>query len=231
MGVYKKRPNTRGGLVDYETTSNAGSAYIGKHSNKKDRTMSAQSRTMKLTSNAKTFYPEQYFKRVGYQQSDAGSRVDALGQRVRDRFNEELAMEEPQKKSGGLHHRTLKQLQSNKLRMTQQSATGGSRRSNGDIWSASRHSLVQTSFKNQNDMRYSTIERDVQDKDSVITRDVLKKFNEIQGASAARGDELVEGADVQLGDNGEDFERADEVYDLEQVGDAAEEEKDEVRSL
>ena len=36
--------------------------------------------------------------------------MDALGQRVRDRFNEEIAADEKAKTSGGLHHRTLKQL-------------------------------------------------------------------------------------------------------------------------
>jgi len=103
-----KRPNTRGGLVDYDAVSNTSHAYVGKHSKKKERQMSAQNRTLKLAPNSKTFYPEQYFKRVGYQASDAGSRVDALGQRVRDRFNEELDFDEPKKSTGGLHHRTLK---------------------------------------------------------------------------------------------------------------------------
>ena len=136
-GVEMKRPNTRGGLVDYDAVSNTSHAYVGKHSKKKDRGMSAQHRTLKLAANSKTYYPEQYFKRVGYQPSDAGSRVDALGQRVRDRFNEELDFDEPKKSTGGLHHRTLKQLQS-RHREGQQSAAGGSRRSQGDIWSANR---------------------------------------------------------------------------------------------
>lgn len=75
--------------------------------------MSAQSRTIKLTPNAKSYYPEDYYKRVGYQKSEASSnaRVDALGQRVRDRFNEEATADYmKQRPSGGLHHRTLKQL-------------------------------------------------------------------------------------------------------------------------
>ncbi len=57
--------------------------------------MSAQSKTIKLTPNARTYYPDDYFKRVGYQKSEAGSRarVDALGQRVRDRFNEDSVSE------------------------------------------------------------------------------------------------------------------------------------------
>jgi len=58
--------------------------------------MSAQSKTIKLTPGARTFYPDGYYKRVGYQKSDAASshaRVDALGQRVRDRFNEDAGSE------------------------------------------------------------------------------------------------------------------------------------------
>ena len=73
--------------------------------------MSAQSKTIKLTPNARTFYPEGYYKRVGYQKSEAASsnaRVDALGQRVRDRFNEDIAIDDKGKATGGLHHRTLK---------------------------------------------------------------------------------------------------------------------------
>lgn len=64
--------------------------------------MSAHSKTIKLTPNSKTYYPDDYYKRVGYQKSDAASshaRVDALGQRVRDRFNEDLTSE--YSKTGG----------------------------------------------------------------------------------------------------------------------------------
>ena len=70
----------------------------------------------KLTPGAKTFYPEGYYKRVGYQKSEVASsnaRVDALGQRVRDRFNEDFSeVQGEQQKQGsvGLHHRNLKQL-------------------------------------------------------------------------------------------------------------------------
>lgn len=49
---------------------------------------------------AKAFYPKDYYNRVGYQASDAESvysakgRTDALGQRVRQRFNEEVDYKE-----------------------------------------------------------------------------------------------------------------------------------------
>lgn len=82
--------------ADYDTLSQTSGAYVGKHGRRPIRVSSAQSKTMKLAGTAKTYYPNGYYKRVGYQKSEvsnAGSRVDALGQRVRDRFNEGL--EEP----------------------------------------------------------------------------------------------------------------------------------------
>lgn len=60
---------------------------------------------MTLTNrNLRTYIPTEYFKHVGYdiQASEkskrsvtAAQRLDALGQRVRDRFNEDLAYTEP----------------------------------------------------------------------------------------------------------------------------------------
>ena len=74
---------------------------MGKHNSsaKPSRVSSATSKTVKLSAASKTFYPEKYFNRVGYQKSEASShaRVDALGQRVRDRFNEEITIEPPKK--------------------------------------------------------------------------------------------------------------------------------------
>ena len=77
------------------------------------RQMSAQHKTTKLAPGARSYYPEGYYKRVGYQQSETASsraRVDALGQRVRDRFNEDPVNEYTSQRSagGGLHHRNLK---------------------------------------------------------------------------------------------------------------------------
>ena len=77
-GFTYSRPQTR----DLDAISQASGAYVGKRAVKRPaRQMSAQSKTVKLTPNARTFYPEEYFKRVGYQKSEAGSRarVDALG--------------------------------------------------------------------------------------------------------------------------------------------------------
>jgi hypothetical protein len=60
-----------------------------------NRTQSAQK-----VQKARAFYPKEYYNRVGYQQSEASvvsgkSRTDALGQRVRQRFNEEIDYKEP----------------------------------------------------------------------------------------------------------------------------------------
>ena len=81
--------------ADADAISQASGAYVGKRSSTRPaRQMSAHhSKMIKLTPNAKTYYPDDYYKRVGYQKSEASNshaRVDALGQRVRDRFNEEL---------------------------------------------------------------------------------------------------------------------------------------------
>ena len=126
--IKEQRPSTRGGgLIDYDAVSHTSNAYVGNHAKGKNRQMSAQTRKVKLGNhlmspgkvslvNSKTYYPDGYFKRVGYQVSEAGSRVDALGQRVRDRFNEELDVDEPKKQSGGIHSRTLKQLKQSNFR-------------------------------------------------------------------------------------------------------------------
>ena len=99
--------------ADYDTLSQTSGAYIGKHGKRPMRVSSAHSKTLKLGGTAKTYYPNGYYKRVGYQKSEVStgaSRVDALGRRVRDRFNEEIDDNKPARESGGLHHRTLKQL-------------------------------------------------------------------------------------------------------------------------
>jgi len=130
---------------------------------------------MKLSNNSKTFYPDAYFKRVGYQKSDATSRVDALGQRVRDRFNEELeTFEEPKKSTpGGLHSRTLKQLKNSNQKAGPGSAISISRKSQ-DIWTDKRYSVIKRKLNTQTDeMRNSTIDKDAMDKESVITKDRL----------------------------------------------------------
>ena len=231
---FEKRPNTRGGVVEYDAISKASSAYVGKHNtSKRQRHSSAQSKTLKLSQNSKTFYPDAYFKRVGYQKSDASSRVDALGQRVRDRFNEELEFEEP-KARGGLHQRTLKQLKASNQKQLAGSAAAVSRKS-ADIWSDKRLSLAKKSLKVDNENnKFNTIEKDAGDKESVITKDRLQKFNEIQGTVAGNVEDEIEAAEAAKNAEivDDDLERADDPaaeYQAEAV--AEEEEKDEVKSL
>lgn len=144
--------------------------------------MSAQSKTVKLTPNAKTYYPEGYYKRVGYQKSEAASsnaRVDALGQRVRDRFNEEFT-EEKARASGGLHHRTLKQLK-------QAHKSGGgpasqASRYSADVFSQNKRRSVAPTPSKMGGMHapdQASMKEKAMDVQSVITLDRLKKFNDI----------------------------------------------------
>lgn len=185
--------------------------------------------------------PEGYYKRVGYQKSEApssNSRVDALGQRVRDRFNEEVSETVSNVRgsgTGGLHHRTLKQLKSahNKHGGPASQISRGSdvfsqnkRRSmaGGAAAAMSRHNLDVASAKIR-------VPDDVQ---SVITLDRLKKFNDIQGTTAGNVlDEIA--AKEQAYDNGEgDFERDEEgqaaAEDAAELEALREEERDEVMS-
>lgn len=238
-----RRPHSRGCVVDYDAASQASSAYVGKHSKgKKERQMSAGARKVKLgnnfltqgnmsmSSNSKTYYPNEYFKRVGYQMSDAGSRVDALGQRVRDRFNEELEMEQEKAQAGGLHSRTLKQLkQANNMKQGLNSAAG-SRKSQSNIWSGTRQSVTKATMKTKGDLKYATLDKEALDQESVITKDRLQKFNEIQGAAAQVMHTHEDLQHDQLEEAGDDLERADEVADLPDA-EALEEEKDDVKSL
>ena len=174
---------------DMDAISTASGAYVGKRSSNRpqQRQMSAQSRTVKLTPAAKAFYPEEYYKRVGYQKSEASShaRVDALGQRVRDRFNEDAGSEyskQQQRPSGGLHHRTLKQLKN-------AHRTGGPASQTGSVFSQGRRSMAPsqaavsqaTLAKLEQARAAASKEADVQ---SVITLDRLKKFNEVNGTYA-----------------------------------------------
>lgn len=68
--------------------------YVGRSTSLNPRSQSANK-----YSRARAFYPKDYYRRVGYQPSEASvvsgkSRTDALGQRVRQRFNEEIDYKE-----------------------------------------------------------------------------------------------------------------------------------------
>jgi hypothetical protein len=67
----------------------------------------------KVLGNTKTCYPKAYYKHVGYQRSETSSQVqrDALGQRVRERFNEASdfkSIPQPQKAALKLNNKNLK---------------------------------------------------------------------------------------------------------------------------
>ena len=71
-------------------------AYTGKHQAKtRPDTGAGKSKSRFGTM---TYYPEEYYQRLGYQRSAIDSdsyirRTDTLGQRVRQRFNEEVNYE------------------------------------------------------------------------------------------------------------------------------------------
>ena len=84
-------------------------------------------------------------------------------------------------------------------------------RKSGDIWSDKRYSMVKRSLKLADEGRNSTIDRDALDKESVITKDRLQKFNEIQGTVAGDVEDEIEAAEARVAADGEDdFERADD---------------------
>ncbi len=75
--------------------------YVGKSTALNPRVSSARPQSAQRYQKAKAYYPKEYFRRVGYQQSEASvvsskSRTDALGQRVRQRFNEEIDFKDTQ---------------------------------------------------------------------------------------------------------------------------------------
>lgn len=84
-----------------ETMSRTSNAYAAKHgaSGRPKRMQSAhpsskQANSRFSKSSTKAYYPDDYYKRVGYNlpnDSTSKQRTDALGQRVRERFNEELS--------------------------------------------------------------------------------------------------------------------------------------------
>lgn len=85
--------------------------YIGKRSDLNIRPSSSGS-GLKYA-RAKAFYPKDYYHRVGYQASETESvysakgRTDALGQRVRQRFNEAVDYKEQPNPTNRLDRKSL----------------------------------------------------------------------------------------------------------------------------
>lgn len=90
----------------YDALSQSSNAYVAKHGALKPKRMQSANASSKngsrFSKGTKTYYPDDYYKRVGYQMSETSSkhRVDALGQRVRERFNEELSYSDAIKSKG-----------------------------------------------------------------------------------------------------------------------------------
>ena len=66
---------------DYDVISQASGAYVGKRATTataashplRPTSVAYHSRTIKLTPNARTYYPDGYFNRVGYQKSETAT--------------------------------------------------------------------------------------------------------------------------------------------------------------
>jgi len=158
--------------------------------------MSAQSKTVKLTPNARTFYPEEYYKRVGYQKSETKSyqaRVDALGQRVRDRFNEDTTSEyKSRPTTGGLHTRTLQQLKQSHGKQGERGPLSHASRQSDVFSQNKRRSMAPSQVSNARLPKADMESLKNADAISVITVDRLKKFNDIQGTVAGNAlDEMA----------------------------------------
>lgn len=177
-----------------DEVSRTSSAYVGR--SQRGQSASGQSRP----SATKAYYPEQYFNRVGYQRSSTSSvpdqtrsqvsrgsrRVDALGQRVRERFNEELEYPAEEKTPGRLTKGKLanQDTQSNRDLLSRKSgATGASRVQSAIL---SRRTGLQRDANNSSAMRLN------EEKESVITTDKLKRFNDIHGTVAGNMNEALE---------------------------------------
>lgn len=182
-------------VQDDQKSSN--SAYVGRS----QRHMSASA--VQKPNNTRTYYPEQYFNRVGYSQGKQGHlmadnmssrsgvsrgsrRVDALGQRVRERFNEELEYPAEQKKAGGtLKARNLPKGTGESEVLSRKSSEIQSRVSSAIV------SRRQAIARDANNRSVKGDERPA-DQESIITKDNLKQFNVLQGTIAGTANEELE---------------------------------------
>jgi len=138
------------------------------------------------------------------QASRGSRRVDALGQRVRERFNEELEYPAEEKKTPG--------------RLSKNMLANAETQSNRDIISKkSGASRVQSAILSrrtglQREANSSSAMRLNEEKESVITTDKLKRFNDIQGTVAGNMNEEIEKQEAELAEMAEEAEEArDEV--------------------
>ena len=101
--------------------------------------------------------------------------MDALGQRVRDRFNEELSenVQAPEHRaSGGIHHRTLKQLRTaHELGDGVSVASSKASGARSSVWSRTNpmRKRRHTANAHEKQVAYGGEEHDLNDRESVIT--------------------------------------------------------------
>jgi hypothetical protein len=139
------------------------------------------------------------------QASRGSRRVDALGQRVRERFNEELEYPAEEKKTPGRLSKNMlanAETQSNRDLLSRKS---GASRVQSAILSR-RTGALQREANSSSAMRLN------EEKESVITTDKLKRFNDIQGTVAGNMNEEIERQEAELAEMAEEAEEArDEV--------------------
>ena len=214
----------------YDALSQSSNAYVAKHGTAKPKRMQSANASSKngsrFSKGTKTYYPDEYYKRVGYQMSESSSkhRVDALGQRVRERFNEELSYTD-HIKSRGIDKRQLVQLDQERKGLKQTpSQTGMSVVSKQDLQSRTASSAIRKRRNTANAYTADAVigelfapEKKEKDALSVITHDRLKKFNEFQGTVAGNAyDEILaqEAAELEAKKDVEGEVDAEELKDV-----------------
>lgn len=143
------------------------------------------------------------------QASRGSRRVDALGQRVRERFNEELEYPAEEKKTPA---RLTKNLLGNVDTQSNRDLISSRKSGVSRVQSAilSRRSGLQREANNSSAMRLQEA-RQNEEKESVITTDKLKRFNDIHGTVAGNMNEELERAEQEMAEADEAEEARDEV--------------------
>lgn len=163
---------------------------------------------------------------------------------MRDRFNEDVTSEyqrgQAARQSGGLHHRTLKQLKQSRGNGAGGPASQASSRAADVFTNNKRRSMApsQVAASVQGAAYRTAAAGDAAaDAQSVITQDRLKRFNDIQGTVAGNvTDEIaakereVEFAEGEL-EPGQGEEGCGQGVALNTEGDEQEEQRDEVVSM
>lgn len=155
--------------------------------------------------------------------SRGSRRVDALGQRVRERFNEELEYPDEKKTPMRLAAKNLAKAGDNgSSRGDLLSRQSGSHISRVQSAIVSRRSVKQREIQNASITQLTSLKQN-EDKESIITLDKLKRFNEAQGTIAGNMTDEMEQAikAVQV---------AEEELEGAAAAEEAEEAKDEVAS-